>query len=55
MKMFCPIIKGFCYNEMCRWFLATGQCAIAVIAMRLDVLIEGVPVVRLFKEEVDER
>ncbi len=45
----CPILKEAC-RRSCRWHLATGQCAVSVIAIRLDALVEGVPVVRLFEK-----
>lgn len=51
VKWFCPLIKGRCKMHDCKWFLANEQCAVAVIAMRLDVLMEGVPVVRVFEED----
>jgi len=53
-KRFCPLINGECKLHECMLFLTTGHCAIAVIAMRLDALVEGVPVIQLFKE-VNER
>jgi len=50
-RRFCPLSGGECRSD-CMWYLASGHCAVAVIAMRLDALIEGVPVIRLFEEEV---
>ncbi|MHA1216311.1 MAG: hypothetical protein ACTSPX_03160 [Candidatus Thorarchaeota archaeon] len=48
---FCPLIKDACKRHECAWFLSDRICAIARIAVRLDVFVEGVPVVKLFKEE----
>ena len=53
-RKFCPLLNGPCIMSDCAWFLSDRVCAIARIAIRLDVLIEGVPVVRLFKDEEDD-
>jgi len=50
-RKFCPLLNGPCIMSDCAWFLSDRVCAIARIAIRLDALIEGVPVVRLFKDE----
>jgi len=47
---FCPLIKDMCKGHGCAWFLSDRICAIARIAVRLDIFVEGVPVVKLFKE-----
>ena len=47
---FCPVMKRKCMKGLCMWFLSDRICAVSRIAVRLDVLLEGVPVVRLFKE-----
>lgn len=46
----CPIMNAECVREECAWWIATGHCAIAVIAMRMDALITGVPVIRVFED-----
>ena len=50
VKRFCPLINGECRRHECMWYLANGQCAISVMAVRLDGLTAGVPVIRLFPE-----
>jgi len=54
-RKFCPLLNGPCVMSDCAWFLSDRICAIARIAVRLDVLVEGVPVVRLFRDgDVEE-
>jgi len=50
---FCPLIRDYCKLSKCMFFSSSGACAIVEIATSLDVLREGVPVIRLFgvKEE----
>ena len=48
-KNFCPF-AGECREDCMLYSSPTGQCAFAVIAIRLDALVEGVPIVRLFNE-----
>jgi len=48
-KNFCPF-AGECREDCMLYFSPTGQCAFAVIAIRLDALVEGVPIARLFNE-----
>jgi len=50
VKRFCPLINGECRRHECMWYLSNGRCAIAVMAVRLDDLTAGVPVIRLFPE-----
>ena len=51
LKRFCPLRNGECKLHECMWFLSDGTCAISRIAIRLDALVEGIPVIRLFKEK----
>jgi len=50
-RKFCPFINGKCKQFGCMFFLSNYQCAITRIAINLDMLREGVPVVRVFRDE----
>lgn len=44
---YCPLTRDICMRSDCMWFLNDRICAIVRIATRLDVLLEGVPVIRV--------
>jgi len=54
MPKFCPLIKDSCKLFECMFFSSSGSCTFNRIATSLDVLREGVPVIRLFERDKDE-
>jgi len=51
---YCPLLRDHCKLSECMFFMASGACAIVEIAISLDVLREGVPVIQLFKSNCEE-
>ena len=51
---FCPLIKDSCKLSKCMFFSSSGACTFNRIATSLDVLREGVPIIRLFERDKDE-
>jgi len=45
----CPMMSGPCLESDCAWWIY-NNCALVVIAARLDALITGVPVYRMFED-----